>query len=70
MTTDVHAPLKQFRLAEEMIFRTYTAAQFRRLLGRVAHWEPVETYDFSYDFDHPIRVDAVTEDVVYVLRKR
>lgn len=69
MRTDVHTPTKRFRLAEQMSFRTYTAAQFRRLLGRIARLEPVETYDFAYDVDQPVRVDAETEDVVYVLRK-
>ena len=70
MTVDVFTPTKQFRLADEMIFRTYTAAQFRRLLDRVAELELVETYDFAYDLEQPIRVDAQTEDVVFVLRKR
>ncbi len=69
MTMDVYTPTKQFRLADEMIFRTYTAAQFRRLLGRSVQLELVETYDFAYDADRPVRVGAVTEDVVYVLRK-
>jgi len=70
MTMDVYTPTKQFRLADEMMFRTYTAAQFRRLLRRVARFELVETYDFAYDMDRPIRVDGETEDVVYVLRKK
>ncbi len=70
MTMDVYTPRRQFRLAEEMIFRTYTATQFRRLLGRIDRFEPLETYDFAYDVDRPIRVDAQTEDVVYVLRKK
>ena len=29
-----------------------------------------ETYDFAYDVDRPVPVDAKTEDVVYVLRKK
>jgi len=70
MTIDVHTPRKQFRLAEEMIFRTYTVDQFRRLLGRVGELELVETYDFSCDVDRPISINATTEDVLYVLRKR
>ena len=70
MTVDVFTPRRQFQLAEEMIFRTYTAVQFRRLLGRVDALELVETYDFDYDVERPIRVDGRTEDVIYVLRKR
>ena len=70
MTVDVYTPTRQFRLAEEMSFRTYTAAQFRRLLRRVADLELVETHDFAYELSRPIDVDDQTEDVVYVLRKR
>lgn len=68
-TFDIYTPSRQFRLREELIFRTYTAAQLGRLLARVPELEPVQTYDFGYQIDEPIRVDAATEDVVYVLRK-
>ncbi len=70
MTVDVYTPTRQFRLAEQMVFRTYTAAQFHRLVGRIAPLELVETYDFAYDVDQPVCVDAETQDVIYVLRKR
>lgn len=70
MTVDVDTPRKRFRLADEMVFRTYTAVQARRLLDRVGRLECVATYDFAYDVDRPVCVDANTEDVVYVLRKR
>jgi SAM-dependent methyltransferase len=70
MTVDVQTPSRQMRLVEEMVFRTYTAGQFRRLLGRAGRLELVETYDFAYEIDRPIRVNAETTDVVYVLRKR
>jgi SAM-dependent methyltransferase len=68
-TFDVYTPTRQFRLADEFVFRTYTADQFRRLLGRVPELELVATYDFAYDARRPIRVNARTEDVVFVLRK-
>ncbi len=70
MTVDVYTPTKQFRLSEEMIFRTYTAKQFDRLLQRVDRFELVETYDFAYEINQPIDIDRRTEDVVYILRKR
>ena len=70
MTVDVYTPTRRFRLAEEMVFRTYTARQFARLLGRLPQFEPVATYDFAYDVDRPIQVDGQVEDVVYVLRKK
>lgn len=69
-TFDVHTPSRQFRLEDELLFRTYTATQFNRLLARVPDLELVETYDFAYRTDEPIRVDGRTEDVVFVLRKK
>lgn len=70
MAVDVRTPTRHTRLVDEMVFRTYTAAQFGRLLRRVARFEVVETYDFSYDIDRPICVDGATTDVVYILRKK
>ena len=69
-TFDIYTPTRTFRLEDELLFRTYTAGQFRRLLGRVAELELVETYDFAYKVDEPICVDAETEDVVFILRKK
>lgn len=69
MTFDVWTPTKQFRLVDEMAYRTYTAAQFRDLLSRVNALECVETYDFHYNIDRPITITATTEDVVFILRK-
>ena len=62
-------PTRRFRLADEFTFRTYTAAQFRRLLASVPELELAETYDFAYDIDRPVKIGPRTEDVVYVLRK-
>ena len=70
MTVDVYTPLRSFRLAEQTQFRTYTAGQFLRLLGRVEKLELVETYDFAYDVDAAIPVDGQSEDVVFILRKK
>jgi hypothetical protein len=66
---DVSTPSQRFRLKDEFVFRTYTGVQLRRLLGRIRDLELVETYDFNYDVEAPIRVNRSTEDVVYVLRK-
>ena len=68
-TLDVQTPRRKFRLADEFPFRTYTAAQFRRLLGAVPALELVETYDFAYDIGQPVEICPRTEDVIYVLRK-
>jgi SAM-dependent methyltransferase len=66
---DVYTPTRQFRLDDKFPFRTYTAGQFARLLGRVKELELAETYDFTYDIRQPIEITATTEDVIYVLRK-
>lgn len=69
MTYDVYTPTRAFRLEGVATFRTYTAAQFHRLLSRVPAWEIVETYDFGYDLASPMEIAPETEDAVYVLRR-
>jgi SAM-dependent methyltransferase len=70
MTFDIYTPTRQFRIADELLYRTYTAAQMATLLARVPAFEVAAVYDFAYDIDDPITIDAASEDVVYVLRKR
>lgn len=67
---DVWTPNRRFRLVDELVFRTYTAPQFDRLLRSVPEFEVAATYDFWHDFDRPIDVGPATEDVIFVLRKR
>ena len=69
MSFDVYTPSKSFRLVDSTGFRTYTATQMGDLLGRIPGLEVAAVYDFSYDLDSPVEIDAETEDVVYVLRK-
>ncbi|MDZ4685854.1 MAG: class I SAM-dependent methyltransferase [Planctomycetaceae bacterium] len=70
MTYDVYTPSKQFRIQDETMFRTYTAAQMQKLFDAAPELELVNTFDFRYDLDWPIEINGNTEDVVYVLRKR
>lgn len=70
MHFDVYTPTKQFRIAEEMDYRTYTARQMHNLLEKVPELQAVALYDFAYEIDHPVEIDAGTEDVVYVLKKK
>jgi SAM-dependent methyltransferase len=70
MTFDIYTPTRQFRIVDEMAYRTYTAEQMESLIQRVPEWEWVATYDFGYDVEDPVTIGASTEDVVYVLRKR
>lgn len=58
------------RLRHDFAFRMYTAAQFRRLLGRVPDLELCDVYDFWYEIDHPLKLDNQISDTVFILRKR
>ena len=69
MTCDVHTPTRCFRIDDEIVFRTYTAGQFERLLKRVPELEIAAVYDFAYDLAQPVVIQPETEDVVYVLRR-
>ena len=69
MTFDVRTPSARFVMKDEMRYRTYTRHELKALLDRVGRFETLETYDFCYEIDDPIEIDALTEDVVYVLRK-
>ncbi len=51
-------------------FRTYSAGQFRALLRKVPELEHVETYDFHYDLDRPVRFGGEQLDQVVILRRR
>jgi SAM-dependent methyltransferase len=66
---DVHSPTRSFRIADELVLRSYKPRQMDRLITSSGCWENVATYNFSYQLDDPIEVDAATEDVVYVLRR-
>jgi hypothetical protein len=66
----VRSGRRQFRLRDEFPFRMYTAAQFRRLLGKVPAMELCSVHDFWYELDHPVPLDDTLSDAVFVLRKR
>lgn len=51
-------------------FRTYDAAQARRLVASVPALEHVATYDFTYDLDAPRELDDSQLDCVLILRRR
>lgn len=70
MSFDVYTPTKTFRLIDQTGFRTYTAKQMADLIGRVPELEVVAMYDFAYDLSETISIDAETEDILYILRKR
>ena len=69
MTFDVRTPSTRFLMKDEMRYRTYTRHELKDLLARVGRFETLQTYDFCYEIDDPIEIDALTEDVVYILKK-
>jgi len=70
LTIDAWTPTKRVQIEDEMIYRTYSAAQMMACLKKVPEFEIVETFDFAYEPDDPVKVDSQTEDVVFVLRKK
>lgn len=70
MTFDIFTPTRQFRIEDEMDYRTYTAAQMKKLLAKVPQWEVVSVYDFCYEIDAPVEIGPTTEDIVLVLKRK
>ena len=66
---DIHTPLRQFRINDVLVLRSYTDRELRRTIRAAGGWEVAATYDFTYDIAEPIEVDGTCEDVVYVLRR-
>lgn len=66
---DVHSPTKSFRIEDELVLRSYTQKQMDKLIASCKQWQPLATFDFGYDINDPMEVDATTEDVVYVLQR-
>lgn len=58
------------RLETRWQFRTYDAAQVRRLLRSVPALEHVATYDMRHDIECPGQLDDDQFDLVLVLRRR
>jgi len=70
MHVDVYTPTSTMRIIDEMNYRTYTAAQFASLLSTCPEFEIAALHDFCYEMETPIEINATTEDVVFVLRKK
>ncbi len=61
---------KELHLRHEFQLRTYTAGQFRRLLGSVPSLELCDVYDFRYDIAQPFAPNNEMAYSVFVLRRR
>jgi hypothetical protein len=57
-------------MRQEFQLRTYTAAQFRRLLDSVPSLELCNVHDFRYDIEQPFAGDDEMAYSVFVLRRR
>ena len=66
---DIHRPSGSVRIVDELVLRSYTKRQMDALIRQSGLWESIETFDFGYDLNDPIQVDATSEDVVYVLKR-
>lgn len=67
---DVYRPTGHLRIMDVLKLRSYTAKQFAQLLAAVPEWELADVYDFHYDITKPIKIDATTEDIVAILKRR
>lgn len=66
---DIYQPTGHTRIDDCLVLRSYTVAQFNKLLAACPMWTIEETYDFRYSIDDPIELDGYSEDVVYILKR-
>ena len=62
MTMNVYTPTRNFKIVDELVFRTYTHAQMLRLIASVPELELAATFDFTYKINQPIQIEADTQD--------
>jgi SAM-dependent methyltransferase len=66
---DVYKPTENFRIEDELVFRTYTWPQLEQTLAAAPQWQIAEVFDFAYDLNRPRKLDDATEDVVLILKR-
>jgi SAM-dependent methyltransferase len=69
IAVDVYKPTENFRIEDELIFRTYTWPQLQQTLAAVPQWRLAAAYDFAYDLKTPVTIGDATEDVVLILTR-
>jgi SAM-dependent methyltransferase len=70
LTLRVQTPKRCFALRSDLVLRTYSAEQFRRLLAATPQFELVDVFDFWYEIDRPLALSDRLADAVFVLRKK
>ncbi len=68
MHYDIYTPSRQFRIRDQLRFRTYTADQFCQLVDRTEGLKMEAVFDFQYDLSEPVTLDESTEDAIFILR--
>ena len=58
------------RLRDEFDYRTYTAAQLRKLIESIGKWDIIGVFDFWYELDEPQKLDNELVDTLLVLQRR
>ncbi len=58
------------RVQSEIHLRTYRLKQLQSLIAKIPELELMETYDFWYEIDEPIKLNRDSSDSLLVFRKR
>ncbi len=66
---EIYRPTDSIRIDDCLALRSYTWKQFASMIKKVPEWTIETAYDFSYDINDPIEIDASTQDVVYILKR-
>lgn len=68
---DIYTPTETLKINDVLRLRSYTLKQYQSLMQSVSeYWEPVGYYDFGYKFDEPAVVNATTQDLITILKRR
>lgn len=69
MTMNVYLPTRAFDIVDELVFRTYTWPQMRKLLAGVPELSLAGVFDFTYRLDQPTEIRPDSQDIVLILRR-
>ena len=67
---EIYRPTGSIRIDDCLALRSYTWKQFASMIKKVPEWTIETAYDFSYDINDPIEIDAGTQDIVYILKRK
>ena len=57
-------------MRDEFDYRTYTAAQIKKLIASIGKWDMIDVFDFWYELDEPQTLDDDQVDTLFVLQRR